>query len=123
MTRNTACPTVVRAGEKTNLIPQTAAAEVDCRIIPGETLESLVSQPGAALGEPLDQSPVGRGRRDGLLGPARTIPGGYHQGKPLRRSVRRGPKASEAATGKPVYGPFYVLRPLDLEGDPRARRR
>ncbi len=41
MLRNTATPTVLRAGEKTNVIPSVAEAQVDCRILPGQTPESL----------------------------------------------------------------------------------
>lgn len=41
MLRNTASPTVLKAGEKTNVIPSTANAEVDCRILPGQTPASL----------------------------------------------------------------------------------
>lgn len=50
MSRNTASPTVVRAGEKTNVIPQTATAEVDCRILPGQTPESLLAEVRDLLG-------------------------------------------------------------------------
>ena len=41
MLRNTASPTVLRAGEKTNVIPSAANAEVDCRILPGQTPDLL----------------------------------------------------------------------------------
>ncbi len=33
--RNTANPTVLKAGYKVNVVPQTATAEVDCRFLPG----------------------------------------------------------------------------------------
>jgi len=36
MVRDTLTPTVVNAGYKTNIIPATAAAELDCRLFPGE---------------------------------------------------------------------------------------
>lgn len=39
MTHNTATPTVLTAGSKVNVIPSTAQAEVDARIIPGITLD------------------------------------------------------------------------------------
>ncbi len=50
MSRNTACPTVLRASDKTNVIPQTATAEVDCRILPGETPESMLAEIRRILG-------------------------------------------------------------------------
>ena len=46
--RNTANPTVLRAGYKTNVIPQQASADIDCRFLPGyedelyETIDSLL---------------------------------------------------------------------------------
>ncbi|MDX1387470.1 MAG: M20/M25/M40 family metallo-hydrolase, partial [bacterium] len=41
MLRNTVVPTVLQAGTKTNVIPSQARAEVDCRILPGETPEKF----------------------------------------------------------------------------------
>jgi len=48
---NTATPTVVRAGEKTNLIPDTAVAEIDGRTLPGQRPEDLVRELRALLGD------------------------------------------------------------------------
>lgn len=53
MLRNTASPTIIRAGEKTNVIPTQAEAEVDCRILPGQTPESLRSELELVLGKAL----------------------------------------------------------------------
>jgi acetylornithine deacetylase/succinyl-diaminopimelate desuccinylase-like protein len=44
MSRNTACPTVMRGSDKTNVIPQIATAQIDCRILPGQTPESLLGE-------------------------------------------------------------------------------
>lgn len=41
LVRNTVVPTVLQAGSKTNVIPSQARAEVDCRILPGETPEGF----------------------------------------------------------------------------------
>jgi acetylornithine deacetylase/succinyl-diaminopimelate desuccinylase-like protein len=41
LVRNTAVPTVVSGGSKTNVIPGECFCEVDCRILPGETPEGL----------------------------------------------------------------------------------
>jgi acetylornithine deacetylase/succinyl-diaminopimelate desuccinylase-like protein len=57
MTRNTASPTVISGSDKTNVIPQTATAQVDCRILPGQTPESLFAELRALLG--LDQEDGG----------------------------------------------------------------
>lgn len=41
MLRNTVTPTVLKAGNKTNVIPSKAEAEIDVRILPGETPEGF----------------------------------------------------------------------------------
>ncbi len=51
MLHNTATPTILRAGEKTNVIPSVAEAQVDCRILPGQTPETLRGQLEAVLAE------------------------------------------------------------------------
>ena len=44
LTRNTFVPTVVKGGEKTNVIPSECFCEIDCRILPGETLEGVKNE-------------------------------------------------------------------------------
>jgi len=51
MLHNTATPTVLRAGEKTNVIPSVAEAQVDCRMLPGQTPESVLAELKPYLGE------------------------------------------------------------------------
>lgn len=41
MIHNTFVPTVVKGGEKVNVIPSECYCEVDCRILPGETIEGI----------------------------------------------------------------------------------
>lgn len=48
---NTAAPTVIRAGEKTNVIPDTAVAEIDGRTLPGQGPEDLIRELREQLGE------------------------------------------------------------------------
>jgi len=47
---NTATPTVLRAGAKTNVIPDTAEVEIDARILPGQTDADLLGELRAVLG-------------------------------------------------------------------------
>ncbi len=47
---NTASPTVLRAGNKINVIPGSAKAEIDGRILPGQTKEDLIREVQAVLG-------------------------------------------------------------------------
>ena len=48
---NTATPTMLRAGTKINVIPAVAEADVDCRILPGTTLDSLEREVRGAIGD------------------------------------------------------------------------
>jgi len=41
MIRNTFVPTVVKGGEKTNVIPSECFCEIDCRMLPGETSQTI----------------------------------------------------------------------------------
>ena len=66
MLGNTASPTVVRAGNKTNVIPGLAEVEIDGRILPGQTQEDFLRELQAVLGVPSGTHPdaldVGIGR-------------------------------------------------------------
>lgn len=47
---NTASPTILRAGNKTNVIPGVAEAEIDARILPGQTEEDVLREIREVLG-------------------------------------------------------------------------
>jgi len=51
---NTASPTVLRAGSKTNVIPGFAEAEIDGRILPGQTEQSFLRELREVLGEAIE---------------------------------------------------------------------
>jgi acetylornithine deacetylase/succinyl-diaminopimelate desuccinylase-like protein len=51
MLANTASPTVLRAGSKTNVIPGLAEVEIDGRTLPGQSDEDFLRELQAALGE------------------------------------------------------------------------
>ncbi len=51
---NTASPTVLRAGQKTNVIPGFAEAEIDGRILPGQTEADFLRELKAVLGDEID---------------------------------------------------------------------
>ncbi|MGB8331021.1 MAG: M20/M25/M40 family metallo-hydrolase [Polyangiales bacterium] len=51
---NTASPTVLRAGNKTNVIPGVAEAEIDGRILPGQSREDFLRELRDVLGEGID---------------------------------------------------------------------
>ncbi|MBU6430238.1 MAG: peptidase dimerization domain-containing protein, partial [Cyanobacteria bacterium REEB65] len=51
---DTACPTGLAAGQKENVIPSEAEAILDCRILPGSSLETLTGEIRAAVREEVD---------------------------------------------------------------------
>lgn len=51
MLRNTASPTVLRGGRKINVIPSTAAVQVDGRIVPGQTVASFLDEVRRVVGD------------------------------------------------------------------------
>lgn len=51
---NTASPTVLRAGNKTNVIPGVAEAEIDGRILPGQTREDFLRELSDVLGREIE---------------------------------------------------------------------
>src|SRR5581483_4842209 len=52
--RNTASPTVLRAGAKTNVIPGVATVEVDGRTLPGQTGTDFIRELRAVVGEEVE---------------------------------------------------------------------
>jgi len=44
MLRNTIAPTIIKGGVKENIIPSECEAVFDCRILPGETRETLLAE-------------------------------------------------------------------------------
>jgi acetylornithine deacetylase/succinyl-diaminopimelate desuccinylase-like protein len=52
--RNTATPTILRAGSKINVIPAEAECAVDCRILPGTSLDTLEPELRAILGDEIE---------------------------------------------------------------------
>jgi acetylornithine deacetylase/succinyl-diaminopimelate desuccinylase-like protein len=51
MLRNTASPTGLAAGKKINVIPSTARAQIDGRIIPGQSIESYLAEVRRVVGD------------------------------------------------------------------------
>jgi len=51
---NTATPTILRAGQKVNVIPSVAEAEVDCRILPDQTADSAIAEMRERVGHDIE---------------------------------------------------------------------
>lgn len=58
LVRNTIAPTVLNGSQKTNVIPRSASAEVDCRLLPGEDPQRFVRNVINAIADPLVQVDV-----------------------------------------------------------------
>ncbi|MHB1005285.1 MAG: M20/M25/M40 family metallo-hydrolase [Chloroflexota bacterium] len=52
--RNSVTPTILRAGEKVNVIPSVAEADVDCRILPGQTPADALAEMRLHLGDEVE---------------------------------------------------------------------
>jgi acetylornithine deacetylase/succinyl-diaminopimelate desuccinylase-like protein len=55
---NTVSPTMLRAGSKVNVIPSEAVADIDCRLIPGQTPESVQREIHKIVGEEIELETV-----------------------------------------------------------------
>jgi acetylornithine deacetylase/succinyl-diaminopimelate desuccinylase-like protein len=115
MLRTTCVATLLEGGHANNALPQRAAANVNCRIFPGETVEgtqaalvAAIRDPGVkvtvvppvkvvAVPPPLDPK---------IIGPAEKLVAKYYPGVPLVPSMATG--ATDGifleAIGIPVYG-------------------
>jgi acetylornithine deacetylase/succinyl-diaminopimelate desuccinylase-like protein len=51
MVRDTITPTVLRASEKVNVVPSTANAEIDCRLLPGQDAKSFLKTIRELIGD------------------------------------------------------------------------
>jgi len=59
---NTVSPTVLRAGQKTNVIPREATAEVDGRVMPGQQPEDLLREIRPYLGDQIEVEIIGQSK-------------------------------------------------------------
>jgi acetylornithine deacetylase/succinyl-diaminopimelate desuccinylase-like protein len=113
--RTTCVATLLEGGHADNALPQRAAANVNCRIFPGETVEGTRAALEKAIGDPavkvtvvLPVSPlaVPPPLDPKIMGPAEKLTAKYFPGVPLVPSMATG--ASDAvyleAIGIPVYG-------------------
>jgi acetylornithine deacetylase/succinyl-diaminopimelate desuccinylase-like protein len=55
---NTVSPTMLRAGSKVNVIPSEAVADIDCRLVPGQSPESVQREIHKIVGEAIELETV-----------------------------------------------------------------
>lgn len=116
--RNTVSITVVRAGYKTNVIPGTAEAELDVRLLPGEDPQSFLAElrrviddPGVEVVPPSafrapNQSPIGTE----LFRAIERVLARHHPGTPVTTKMLTG--ATESVLFRPLGITAYGFTPL-----------
>ena len=115
MLRTTCVATLVEGGHANNALPQRAAANVNCRIFPGESVEgtqaalvTAIGDPGVkvSLVPPIRPVAVAPPLDPKIMGPAEKLVAKYFPGVPLIPSMSTG--ATDGifleAIGIPVYG-------------------
>jgi acetylornithine deacetylase/succinyl-diaminopimelate desuccinylase-like protein len=115
MLRTTCVATLLDGGHANNALPQRAAANINCRIFPGETVESTQAALAAAIGDPgVKLTPVPPIRPIAVpppldpkvVRPAEKLVAKYFPGVPLVPTMSTG--ATDGifleAIGIPVYG-------------------
>ena len=125
--RTTCVATQVEAGHAQNALPQRAAANVNCRIIPGETVETTLAALSKAINDPsvkvsakglrnkvASQPPLS----DRILKPAQALADAHFPGVPLMPTMSTGATDGPflAAVGIPVYGVPGILYEADGGG-------
>ena len=115
MLRTTCVATLLEGGHANNALPQRAAANVNCRIFPGETVDETQAALVAAIADPrVKVTPVAPVRPlaipppldPKIVGPAEKLVARYYRGVPLVPTMSTG--ATDGifleAIGIPVYG-------------------
>lgn len=124
MLRTTCVATMLDGGHATNALPQRARANVNCRVYPGESLESvrlklaeLIGDPEvhvtmlAVRGEPVAPPPLTRE----VLGPIEDLNARYYPGVPLVPILQ--PGGTDGIYLTPVGIPTYGVMPMFIDAD------
>nr|WP_223797578.1 M20/M25/M40 family metallo-hydrolase [Sphingomonas nostoxanthinifaciens] len=116
MLRTTCVATLLEGGHANNALPQRAAANVNCRIFPGNSVESIQQSLATAIGDPkvavtlvppIRPVPVTPPLDAKIVGPAEKLVAKYYPGVPLVPTMSTGGTDGIflEAIGIPVYGP------------------
>lgn len=127
MLRTTCVATQVTAGHAQNALPQRATANINCRIIPGETVETTLAALTGAINDPKvsitpkltrNKVAVQPPLTDAVLKPAQALAARHFPGLPLLPTMSTGATDGPflAAVGIPVYGVPGVLYEADGGG-------
>lgn len=125
--RTTCVATLIDGGHAQNALPQRAKADVNCRIVPGETIEQtrealirIVDDPGVSVTAKTARGPIGRPAPldPVVFGPARALAAEMYPGLPIIPSMSTGASDSIylSAAGIPSYGVPGILYEADGGG-------
>ena len=122
--RTTCVATLLEGGHAQNALPQRAAADINCRIVPGETIEQtrlalirIFDDPGVTVTAKTARGPIGKPAPldPVVFNPAITLAAEMYPGLPIIPSMSTGASDSIylSAAGIPSYGVPGIL----YEGD------
>ncbi|NJR79028.1 M20/M25/M40 family metallo-hydrolase [Sphingomonas corticis] len=123
MLRTTCVATLLDGGHANNALPQRAGANINCRVIPGESYDSTEQALAQAIGDPkikLTRVPPDRPvappvtLTQAVVGPAQTLARKYFPGVPFTPTMLPGgtDAVHVAPAGIPVYGvPGLMIDP------------
>ena len=125
--RTTCVATLLDGGHAQNALPQRATADVNCRIVPGETIEQtrdtllkVIDDPGVTVTAKTARGPIGKPAPldPAVFGPARTLAAEMYPGLPVIPSMSTGASDSIylSAAGIPSYGVPGILYEADGGG-------
>lgn len=127
MMRTTCVATQVQAGHAQNALPQRATANINCRIIPGETVDTtlatlnrIIADPNVAVSAKFSRNDVALQPplTDRVMAPARALAEKHFPGVRLVPTMSTGATDGPflAAAGIPVYGVPGILYESDGGG-------
>ena len=124
--RTTCVATLLKAGHAENALPQSATANINCRIFPGESVDGTLAKlkelagPKVTVTANMPIRPIGIPPRldPKITGPMTTLAAKYFPGVPLLPSMSTG--ATDGifleAIGIPVYGAPGIFIDSDFSG-------
>ena len=125
MLRTTCVATLLDAGHANNALPQRARANINCRIIPGETKASVQAELARVINDPkVSITPEATMRPVAteptldpkIVGPAKALAAKYFPGVPMLPVMSTGATDAIFLTGIPTYGVPGVFGDMDGNG-------
>ena len=125
MLRTTCVATLLDAGHANNALPQRARANINCRIIPGETKASVQAELARVINDPkVSITPEATTRPVAteptldpkIVGPAKALAAKYFPGVPMLPVMSTGATDAIFLTGIPTYGVPGVFGDMDGNG-------